>query len=267
MGIDLLSADRAHDVRPEGRRRALRAPQGPARAHRADDGRRRPRARHALGHGAGAACRSDSAGRRRSPRGDARGEQAARGPARPAAGAHRGEGGRGVRERQRRTASAAQLEHLVRVRGRRVGADGAQQGSRPVVGLGLHVGDARAVLRHLRARRRRRAGPLLDPLRSPPVQHGGRGRVRGRSARSRWCCGCARCRRCTSWRRKAWIFGRSTGRRNSGAPGAARRQSDHGIQRQGDRSLHRTRATSGPSPRTRRAWARGWSAHPSAATS
>ena len=99
--------------------------------------------------------------------------------ARPPAGAHSGEGGRGIRERQRRTASAAQLEHLVCVRGRRVRPDGAQQGSGPVVGVGLHVGNARALVRHLRARRRRRARPLVDPLRPPPVQHGGRGRVRG----------------------------------------------------------------------------------------
>ena len=43
-------AERAQDVRPEGRRRALRAAPQPARAARRADQRRRPRARHALGH-------------------------------------------------------------------------------------------------------------------------------------------------------------------------------------------------------------------------
>ena len=40
---------RAQDLRPQGRRRAVRAPQA-AGAHRPDHRRRRPRARHALGH-------------------------------------------------------------------------------------------------------------------------------------------------------------------------------------------------------------------------
>ena len=43
-------AERAQDVRPEGRRRALRAAPQPARAARGADQRRRSRARHALGH-------------------------------------------------------------------------------------------------------------------------------------------------------------------------------------------------------------------------
>ena len=50
MNVDLASHHRAQDVRPQGRRRALRAPQQAARAPRRADGRRRPRARHALGH-------------------------------------------------------------------------------------------------------------------------------------------------------------------------------------------------------------------------
>ena len=45
-GVD----ERAQDVRPEGRRRALRAAPQPARAAGRADQRRRPRARHALGH-------------------------------------------------------------------------------------------------------------------------------------------------------------------------------------------------------------------------
>jgi cysteine desulfurase len=43
-------AERAQDVRPEGRRRALRPAPQSARAARADHRRRRPRARHAVGH-------------------------------------------------------------------------------------------------------------------------------------------------------------------------------------------------------------------------
>ena len=53
---------RAQDVRPQGRRRALRAAQEPARAADRADGRRRPRARHALRH-------AERAGHRRPGRG------------------------------------------------------------------------------------------------------------------------------------------------------------------------------------------------------
>ena len=44
--------------------------------------------------------------------------------------------------------------------------------------LGLYVRHAGAVLCARSARRRRRAGPLLDPLRPGPLQHGGGGGVR-----------------------------------------------------------------------------------------
>ena len=50
MNVDLGVDHRAQDVRAEGRRRALRAPQQAARAPRRADGRRRSRARDALGH-------------------------------------------------------------------------------------------------------------------------------------------------------------------------------------------------------------------------
>ena len=56
----------AQDVRPEGRRRALRAAPEPARAADADHRRRRPRARHALGHAERARASSASARRPRS---------------------------------------------------------------------------------------------------------------------------------------------------------------------------------------------------------
>ena len=48
--IDLMSISGAQDVRAEGRRRAVRSPQEPARAAHRADGRRRPRARHAFRH-------------------------------------------------------------------------------------------------------------------------------------------------------------------------------------------------------------------------
>ena len=51
----------AQDLRPEGHRRAVRAAQA-ARAHRGADARRRPRARHALGHAADAPDRRHGRG-------------------------------------------------------------------------------------------------------------------------------------------------------------------------------------------------------------
>ena len=59
----------AQDLRPEGHRRALRAPQA-ARPHRGADARRRPRARHALGHAADASDRRHGRGLSPGPRGD-----------------------------------------------------------------------------------------------------------------------------------------------------------------------------------------------------
>ena len=100
--------------------------------------------------------------------------------------------------------AAAQPEHQLRVRRRRIAADGHQR-RRGVVGLGLHVGQPRAVLRAEGARRRRRSGALVDPLRPRPLDDGGRSRLRRRQADARSSPGCARCRRSTSWRRKASI--------------------------------------------------------------
>ena len=107
---------------------------------------------------------------------------------------------RDVRQRLDGAPAARQPQHLLRLRRGRGDADGAQ-GRRGVVGLGLHVGVAGAVLRAARARRRRGAGAHVDPLRPRPVQHRGRGRLRDRrwsSTRSR---SCASCRRSTRWRR------------------------------------------------------------------
>src|SRR6185312_11760582 len=133
-----------------------------------------------------------------------------------------------------------------------------------VVGLGLHVSLARAVLRAARGGRRGRDGAHLDPVRPGPLQHRGRGRLRdqvgggqgqqaagalapvrdgsagdrpeehhlGRSLNERFCI-----EGTTSWR---------TAKKSS--------------------STTRTRATWGASTRTTRAWAPAWWARPPAAT-
>ena len=83
--IDLLSLSGAQDVRAEGRRRAVRSAQEPARAAHRADGWRRPRARHAVGHAERSGHRRDSAKPARSARRDARGSQAHGVPARQTA--------------------------------------------------------------------------------------------------------------------------------------------------------------------------------------
>ena len=67
-------------------------------------------------------------------------------------------------------------------------ADHGDQGHRGVVGLGLHVGVARAVLRAARAGPQRRARAQLDPLHHRPLHDRGGDRLRDRprsSGRSR----------------------------------------------------------------------------------
>ena len=91
---------------------------------------------------------------------------------------------RGLPERPPDAAPARQPERQLRLRRGRVAADGAQ-GHRGVVGLGLHLGDARAVVRAEGARRRRRPGAHLDPLRPRPLQHRGGGRLRRRARGAR----------------------------------------------------------------------------------
>ena len=68
---------RPQDVRPEGRRRAVRAPAEPARAAGAADRRRRPRARHALRHAQRARHRRLRQGGGAVPPGDGEGDRAA----------------------------------------------------------------------------------------------------------------------------------------------------------------------------------------------
>ena len=72
---------------------------------------------------------------------------------------------------------AAQHQHQLRVRRRRIAADGHQR-RRGFERLGLHLGHARTELRAQGAGRRRRPGAHLDPLRPGPLQHPGRSGLR-----------------------------------------------------------------------------------------
>ena len=117
--------DLAQDLRPQGHRRAVCAPQA-AHAPRGADARRWPRARHAFGHVAHAPDRGHGRGLPHCQGRDARGKQAHPGPAR--AHARRPEGRRrGVHQRPRDKARAAQPEHELQLRRRRV-ADHGHQG-------------------------------------------------------------------------------------------------------------------------------------------
>ena len=72
-----------------------------------------------------------------------------------------------------------QSEHQLCLCGRRVVADGHQR-YRGFERIGVHLGDARTVLRFEGAGRGRRSGAQLDPLRPRPIQHRGGDRLRGR---------------------------------------------------------------------------------------
>ena len=112
MGIDLLSCTAHKIYGPEGHRGAVRAAAQPAGAPRAHDRRRRPRAGHALRHGAGRAGGRLRPGGRDLPRGHARGSGAALPAAGPAAGPDPLLGGRGVPERPPGAPAAAHAQHL-----------------------------------------------------------------------------------------------------------------------------------------------------------
>ena len=149
LKVDLMSLLGAQDLRPEGRRRAVRAPQA-ARAHRGADARRRPRARHALGHAADAPDRRHGRGVPARAAGDGDRERAHPDAARPALAGPVADRG-GLRQRRPRAARAAQPQRQLQLRRGRE-PDHGDQGHRGVVGLGLHVGVARAVVRAARAR-------------------------------------------------------------------------------------------------------------------
>jgi cysteine sulfinate desulfinase/cysteine desulfurase-like protein len=86
---------------------------------------------------------------------------------------------RDARQRQPGAARAAQPEHQLPVRRRRVAADG-HEGHCGVVGLGLHQRQPGAQLRAARAGPVGRGGAQLDPLFDRPLHHGRRDRRRHR---------------------------------------------------------------------------------------
>ncbi len=169
----------AQDIRPEGHGRALRPPQA-ARAHRGADARRRPRARDALGHAAYAPDRRD--GRGVPPR---EGRDGGREPADTQAARQAVEGPlgdrRGLRQRRHGAPRPAQPQRELQLRRGRI-ADHGDQGNRGVVGIGVHVGLARAVVRAACARPQRRARAQLDPVHDRPLHHRGRRRLHDRPA-------------------------------------------------------------------------------------
>jgi cysteine desulfurase len=89
-------------------------------------------------------------------------------------------GRRGVPERSSGAPAPPRPEHLVRLCGGRVRADGPEPGGRALLRLGLHVGDPGAVLRDPGSRGGGRSGALVDPLRAPPLHHRGGGPLRRR---------------------------------------------------------------------------------------
>ena len=212
LKVDMASHQRAQDVRAEGRRRALRPAAQPARAARAAS------STAAATSAACAPARSTSPASSAS----ARPRSCAGWRWRPTAERLRAlrdhlndkaaqEPRRDLHQRLDRTSAAAQPEHQLRLCRRRVAADGHQR-RRGLVGVGVHVGQPRAVLRAEGARRRRRSGALVDPLRPRPLDDRRGSGLRGRQADERRDAGCARCRRSTSSPKKASICPRWCGR-------------------------------------------------------
>src|SRR6516225_7406395 len=84
-----------------------------------------------------------------------------------------------LRERLGRSSAPGEPQHQLQLRRGR-GADDGHQGRRGQLGVRVHVGEPRAELRSTAARRGRRARAFEHPLRDRAVQHGRRGRLRGR---------------------------------------------------------------------------------------
>ena len=80
----------------------------------------------------------------------------------------------------RRRAPAARQPQRLLCRGRRGGAARQHEGRGRLVGIGLHVGVARALARADLDRRLARARARVDPLRARPLEHGRGDRLRGR---------------------------------------------------------------------------------------
>ena len=245
---------RPQDVRAEGRRRTLRALEGAARATHPDHPRWRARARHAIGHaqrpgivGFGKAAELGSEHADESQRIAGLRRRLHDGITRPAR--------RGLSERPPGAPASRQPEPELRLRGGRVDAHGPE---RPVHALassasmrrlpcrrgGVHVGDARAVVRL-------KALGVGEDLAPTSIRFGlGRSTPKKTSTTS-WIGGhrgspAARPVPLYEMAKEGSIWLRARGN-------ASRRpRRNHGLQRQGARS-YRTRAT----------WARstGWGSH------
>ena len=87
---------------------------------------------------------------------------------------------RGLHQRHHGAPAAEQSEHQLRLRRRRIAADGDQR-NRGIERIGLHFGDARTQLRIEGSGRGRRSGAFVHPLRPGPVQHGRRSGLRRRA--------------------------------------------------------------------------------------
>ena len=97
-----------------------------------------------------------------------------------------------------------QSEYQLCLRRRRVVADGHQR-HRSFERIGMHLRDAGAILCIEGFGHRRRSGAQLDSLRHRPLQHRSRSGLRGRPRDRNGERVCANFRRCTKWRKKAWI--------------------------------------------------------------
>ncbi len=167
------------------------------------DRRRRPRARHALGH-------AQRAGHRRLRQGG-RARAGTRWPTRPSALARaaRAAARAACRRSSTRRYVNGSLEHRLpgnlNISFAFVEGEALMMALKDVAvssGSACTSASLEPSLRAARARRRRRAGAHVDPLRPRPLQHRGRGRLRGRPGRRQGRASCARCRRSTRWHKE-----------------------------------------------------------------